>query len=52
MNIPTLVILLGLMGVVTLIIIGMVKDRKNGKICSGNCGSCAKSCHSHRNMEG
>jgi hypothetical protein len=47
-NLATIIICLGLAGIVTAIIIKLIKDRKNGKssYCC-NCGSCPmnKECH-------
>lgn len=33
-----------LIGIVTLIIRSMIRDKKNGKSCGGECGRC-KGCH-------
>ncbi len=39
-NISTVIVSLLLIGIVTLIIVGMVKDKKKGK-CSGSCAGCS-----------
>ncbi len=43
----TLVVGLALIGVVSLIIKGMIKDKKNGKSlqCGGDCSKCGGHCH-------
>ncbi len=46
-NIGTILVCLALALIVTLIIVGMVKDKKKGKSqCGGNCASCK--CCSHK----
>ena len=46
-NLPTVLICLGLAALVTLIIIGMIRDRKKGKTSCGGCAGCpmSGSCH-------
>lgn len=48
MSIGTIIITLVLVGIVTLVIVGMVRDRKKGKAsCCGGCAHCAMAgmCH-------
>ncbi len=46
-NLPTILICLGLAALVTLIVIGMIRDKKKGKSCCGGCVGCSMSgsCH-------
>ena len=44
-NIGTIFITLALIAIVTAIILGMIKDKKNGRsCCGGNCAKCAGCC--------
>lgn len=48
MSVGTIIITLVLVGIVTLVIVGMVRDRKKGKAsCCGGCAHCAMAgmCH-------
>ena len=48
-NLGTILISLGLIGVVSAIIIKLRKDRKQGKSsCGGNCGCCPMAGRCHR----
>ena len=47
-NLATILICLGLVAIVTMIVVGMVRDKKKGKSsCGCGCGSCpmSGSCH-------
>ncbi len=47
-NIGNIIITLALVGIVTLIVRSIIRDKKRGKSsCGGNCSSCAmcSSCH-------
>lgn len=39
-NIGTILVSLVLILIVVLVIRQMIKDKKSGKVCNGNCGSC------------
>ncbi|MFA9465684.1 MAG: FeoB-associated Cys-rich membrane protein [Velocimicrobium sp.] len=45
-NIGTVLVLLGMIGVISLIIRNMIKDKKEGKsvICGGDCKRCRGQC--------
>lgn len=46
MNLSTFIILIVLIGIVTLSIRSMIKDKKSGKSsCGGNCGACGACSH-------
>ena len=47
-NLPTIIALVVLAGLVTLVIIKLVRDKKKGKnACGCDCGSCPHSCMCH-----
>ena len=53
-NLATILICVALLAVITLIIIGMIRDKKKGKSsCGCNCAGCAMSgsCHSQQNKQ-
>ena len=53
-NLATILICAALIAVVTLIILGMIRDKKKGKSsCGCNCAGCAMSgsCHSQQNQQ-
>jgi hypothetical protein len=41
----TVVVLAVVVGIVALAVYSMIRDKKNGKSCSGNCGKCGGQCH-------
>lgn len=44
-NYGSVIVVLVLLAVVTLIVLGLIRDRKAGKhICGGSCGSCGGGC--------
>lgn len=52
MSIGTIIITLVLVGIVTLVIVGMVRDRKKGKAsCCGGCAHCAMAGTCHKDKE-
>lgn len=53
MSVGTIIITLVLVGIVTLVIVGMVRDRKKGKAsCCGGCAHCAMAGMCHKAKEG
>ena len=52
MSVGTIIITLVLVGIVTLVIVGMVRDRKKGKAsCCGGCAHCAMAGMCHKDKE-
>ncbi len=48
-NIPTIAVCLVLAAIITLIVVKMVRDRKNGKCgCGCGCEGCPHSCSGHK----